>query len=399
MIGSGDTGLSFQSNNDAIIPRNTSGAARTQLINLGTTGAQFKDGHFSGTVNAGSAVINGDIRIYDNANDVLTFGSALYQTIAGSSGSNDLNYRTYANHIFKVGTSASSKTDGSEAMRINASGNVGIGTSSPDSALHVAGTGQEDITVTSSHSSYANWSGLRLYNTNDSANGTNTAPSFRIKNFTSNAGVLIENEKASTIEFKTNNNSDQLVLQSNGNVGINKNNPSEKLEVNGTVKATAFVGDGSGLTGISGGGGGDDGPAFQAHTHSSGTGPPQSLGNNTWTKANFGHEVVDTDNCFANSRFTPDVAGWYIINCSILTSTTSTTWSNRIRKNSGTSISEAVHINTVGNTAALQNSAIVYLNGSTDYVEVDNKQNSGSTIYGPQITFVSYFNGALVRKQ
>ena len=54
MIGSGDTGLSFQSNNDAIIPRNTSGAARSGLINLGTTGAQFKDLYLSKRVYSGN---------------------------------------------------------------------------------------------------------------------------------------------------------------------------------------------------------------------------------------------------------------------------------------------------------------------------------------------------------
>jgi len=40
-----------------------------------------------------------------------------------------------------------------------------------------------------------------------------------------------------------------------GRVGIGITNPTEKLEVAGTVKATKFEGDGSGLTGISAGGG------------------------------------------------------------------------------------------------------------------------------------------------
>ena len=43
------------------------------------------------------------------------------------------------------------------------------------------------------------------------------------------------------------------------NVGVGSLNPEQKLVVNGTAKATAFIGDGSGLTGISGGGGWTDG--------------------------------------------------------------------------------------------------------------------------------------------
>jgi hypothetical protein len=62
-----------------------------------------------------------------------------YQTVTGSSDGNDLTYRAYQNHIFKNTTGASSSTDGTERMRIDSSGNVGIGTSSPTGKLTVDG--------------------------------------------------------------------------------------------------------------------------------------------------------------------------------------------------------------------------------------------------------------------
>ena len=47
------------------------------------------------------------------------------------------------------------------------------------------------------------------------------------------------------------------VQPSTGRVGVGNTNPSEALEVSGTVKATAFKGDGSQLTNLPAGGGGD----------------------------------------------------------------------------------------------------------------------------------------------
>ena len=46
---------------------------------------------------------------------------------------------------------------------------------------------------------------------------------------------------------------DGIVVDSKGTVGIASTLPTQKLDVNGTVKATSFSGDGSNLTGIVGG--------------------------------------------------------------------------------------------------------------------------------------------------
>ena len=52
-INSGDTGLRFSDPSNAILPVTTAGAARDNAINLGTTGARFKDLYLSGGVYLG----------------------------------------------------------------------------------------------------------------------------------------------------------------------------------------------------------------------------------------------------------------------------------------------------------------------------------------------------------
>ena len=62
---------------------------------------------------------------------------------------------------------------------------------------------------------------------------------------------LSSNDGSDAFQVMDNYTSVRLHVRSDGKVGIGTATPTEKLDVSGTVKATAFVGDGSALTGIS----------------------------------------------------------------------------------------------------------------------------------------------------
>ena len=92
------------------------------------------------------------VRIDSSGNTLLqTGGAALqwqngYQTITGDAASNDLTYRTYANHIWKTTTGASSTTDGTERLRISSTGIDVTGTAEADN-IYAGATGQNILLV------------------------------------------------------------------------------------------------------------------------------------------------------------------------------------------------------------------------------------------------------------
>jgi hypothetical protein len=137
------------------------------------------------------------------------------------------------------------------------------------------------------------------------------------------------------------------------------------------------------------------GPAFSAFRSSS-----QSMTSGVNTKVAFNSELYDTANCYDNTtnyRFTPNVAGYYQINIKVQTdgSPPSDIFCS-ISKNGGTE----VYRGNRGTSGVISSnvSTIVYLNGSTDYVEGYFYQTAtgiagGAMSGGDQ----SWFNGSLVR--
>jgi hypothetical protein len=119
-------------------------------------------------------------------------------------------------------------------------------------------------------------------------------------------------------------------------------------------------------------------PTFSAYSNPAGG--SQSVSNNTWTKVQINTKLFDTANCFdstTNYRFTPNVAGYYQINASLClygTSSFPIEQCGAIYVNGSTvhwiaDISPNASL-TSNNFSLVNGSTIVYLNGTTDYVEL-----------------------------
>jgi hypothetical protein len=118
-----------------------------------------------------------------------------------------------------------------------------------------------------------------------------------------------------------------------------------------------------------------NGPAFRAYANSTTT-----LTSGVAAKITLGAEDFDTASCFASSRFTPNVAGYYQINAAVLLSADSGTpgapfFAALIYKN-GSFIAGGSHADSPDSRSSTV-SDLIYLNGTTDYVELYANQFSG----------------------
>jgi hypothetical protein len=109
-------------------------------------------------------------------------------------------------------TAAIFATNNTERARIDSAGNLGIGTSSPSTRLHVVGSGNPTITLAGSDGAYSS-----IFSMAAAGGGSS---------------VINANGGQNTLLLQTNSTT-KAVLDSSGNLGIGTSSPSYKLDVVG----------------------------------------------------------------------------------------------------------------------------------------------------------------------
>jgi hypothetical protein len=135
-----------------------------------------------------------------------------------------------------------------------------------------------------------------------------------------------------------------------------------------------------------------NGPAFSAYLGSN-----QTVTQSTWTKLQINTEEFDTNSCFdstTNYRFTPTVAGYYQVNATLYIQSPGQTYNQAAIYKNG-SVSKTGVSSSSSGLYFVNVSALIYLNGSTDYIELYAQTTGGSPTFGAGTS--SCFQAAMVR--
>lgn len=136
-------------------------------------------------------------------------------------------------------------------------------------------------------------------------------------------------------------------------------------------------------------------PAFSAYASAATT-----TTNNAFTKIAFQVEEYDTNNNYDNTtnyRFTPTVAGYYQISAGVQFAADPDGGVAVVIYKNGTAYRTGSFFPNGNISPVAVVSALVYFNGSTDYVEIYGYQASGGNLNTVSGINFSYFNGVFVR--
>lgn len=129
------------------------------------------------------------------------------------------------------------------------------------------------------------------------------------------------------------------------------------------------------------------GPAFDAYAGAA-TSAPQ----NTYTKIALSQEGFDTNACFADGRFTPTVPGYYLFTGGFFSFGANYCSALVFKNGSAASRGSSGYSNNSFTPYSYMVSCLLYMNGTTDYVELYCIQGNGT-----QNVTDGFLQGALIR--
>lgn len=135
-------------------------------------------------------------------------------------------------------------------------------------------------------------------------------------------------------------------------------------------------------------------PAFSAYPSAI-----QSLSSGVATKLQYNTEEFDTANCYntSNYRFTPTVAGYYQVNGMVGVASTSTPAIVILYKNGSAFKLGTVSLGSATSYPYSGVSALVYMNGTTDYLELYGLSPGGTYNTWSGSSENNYFQACLLR--
>jgi hypothetical protein len=142
-------------------------------------------------------------------------------------------------------------------------------------------------------------------------------------------------------------------------------------------------------------GGSSSGPAFRAYRSGS-----QSISATTATKVQFNAETFDTAGAFdstTNYRFTPLTAGYYQFYAQVSIDATSGGYQGTFIYKNGARVATNREAAYVSGSNQVPASDLIYMNGSTDYVEVFGFMNGGSSVAIQGGSDETFFTGIWIR--
>lgn len=231
-----------------------SSQSSSEIARFGNASNGYTDSYFTGNVGIGTSSPQKKLDVYLGTNDAVasiggTISSGEYAGLHfGYSETGNSLYRHSAIvferddsafgdargkiHLLNSASGSASADLGDARLTILPNGNVGIGTTSPGEKLSVAPNTDASAEIGEAHVGNIGFSGYAGFSHVD----TNSQGNYALLQ-SSDGLTYLNASSGQSIRFRI-SNSDKMILNSSGNVGIGTTNPSQKLEVAGNIKMT-----------------------------------------------------------------------------------------------------------------------------------------------------------------